>query len=289
MADVFLVWGNLCVAFCLMSAVVFFVGRGRIYAVGVMMFYGVGMVSAGEASSRGWPPAAVMLVSALGAATLAVLHAPLLQRLRGDPFILATLLLLEVVRRVSVRLHGHDGLTALPRPAGSLPPTVALVTGVAAVCAIMFLLLSRGEWRRRWQAIGEGLPSLVSSGGVSPLGLSTLAFSIGAAIAGAAGVMSVWLFRSTEPARLTISASISVFAFSFVGGMSLLGALVGAALYVLPDLIVQELFKTASGVDAAQWRTLLIGGVLVAIVLWQPAGLAGNQAPFLPEGRSGDG
>lgn len=288
MSDVLLVMGSYCSVFCLMMSVVMCLGRGRVFAVGVMSFYGIGMFLGGGLVKKGWSALFSTLIVLAMSIVLSVLHKPFFSRKDGDDFIVVNLMFLEVVRQVAVHFQGNEGLTGIPRPLGSSWLLLSFTFLITFIVALLFFRLGIGEWHRRWQALAEGKPELVESGGLEPNYLRTFAFMTGSCIAAMAGVIDMWMLGGTDPARLMLSVTVMVFAFAFVGGMSLLGAIVGAAIYVFPPLLVEELFHGTSGVDAAHWRMMIIGLILVFSVLWWPEGFAGDQTPFTPEGEVED-
>ncbi len=288
MTDIHFVIGDVLIAFVLMIAVVFGLGRGRVYVVGVLCHFGVAMLICGMALQAGWSHAVATLAGTGAAIVLALAQGPLLSRLKGDPFIIINLLVLDVVVRANTELHGNEGLTGLAPVAQDPSWRLAVITGIACVAAAAFWALGRGEWGRRWKALSEGEDGIVALAGHRPVLLQTVALCMCGCLAGLAGTGFVLLHGATEPSRIAVQESVAVFSFSFVGGMNAIGAVVAATFLVLPDIILEGTFPSLAPVDALQIRCLLIGLTLIGFVLWRPEGIAGDRAPFFPEGGAKD-
>lgn len=283
MTDIHFAIGELGISAILMVAVLIALGRGRVYVVGILAFFGVAMVASAALVEAGTGYALAGLTSLVLGLGLGAAHRPLLGRLGGDPFIITNLLLLDVVRQLATQLQSNEGLTGLPSlPAGDRLGLIAF--SVLLACGV-FLGLSGGEWRRRFAALAAGEWALVEEGGQSPLDLQAVALTACGGLAGLAGFLMVVLHACTEPSRLAVAESVSVFAFCLVGGTNLVGAAVAAVLFTLPEVVLDEAMGGSSGVAKQQWQNLVIGAMLVLFLLYRPEGLAGDRAPFLPEGR----
>ena len=100
--------------------------------------------------------------------------------------------------------------------------------------------------------------------------LRTVAFALGALVAGLAGVLSVWWNTRISPGSISLSQTIDVLVIAVIGGLYRLeGAWVGA-------VVVTMLDNWLRGVDLIGNRfNTVIGAIFLAIVLISPGGLMG--------------
>jgi len=135
------------------------------------------------------------------------------------------------------------------------------------------LNLQKSRQGRAWNYIRE---DEIAAGamGVDVRSAKRLAFVIGAALAGVAGNLYAAKFQVIAPSGFTFMESTLLFCIVLLGGLgSIPGTILGAAAVV----IFPEIFR-----DAAQYRMLLFGAALAAMMIFKPAGL-------LPRRRSGLG
>lgn len=109
---------------------------------------------------------------------------------------------------------------------------------------------------------------------VATLGLNTtkiklLAFGLSSAFTGLAGALWAQYVGSVFPRNFTLELSIIMLSMLVFGGMGMIkGALLGSILlYCLP-----EIFRPIQN-----YRMLLYGLILAAMVIWQPSGLLGRE------------
>jgi branched-chain amino acid transport system permease protein len=127
----------------------------------------------------------------------------------------------------------------------------------------------------RMRALGYNVPLL-----------RTVAFGLGALVAGLAGVLSVWWNTRISPGSISLSQTIDVLVIAVIGGLYRLeGAWVGA-------VVVTVLDNWLRGVDLVGNRfNTVIGAIFLAIVLVSPGGLMGiwGSAISTLESRFGRG
>jgi branched-chain amino acid transport system permease protein len=101
--------------------------------------------------------------------------------------------------------------------------------------------------------------------GVPTTRLKVLAFALGAAWAGVAGVCFAARYAFVSPESFTFFESVVILAMVVLGGMcSVWGVAAGAvAIVLLPELLR----------GAADFRMLVFGAALVAMMAWRPEGL----------------
>jgi branched-chain amino acid transport system permease protein len=101
--------------------------------------------------------------------------------------------------------------------------------------------------------------------GIDVLKYKLLAFAIGASFAGIGGAIFAARQGSVFPENFSLMVSINVLCLIIIGGMgSIPGVIIGAIVLIgLPEVL--------RGVQ--QYRMLAFGGLLVAAMIFRPAGL----------------
>jgi branched-chain amino acid transport system permease protein len=120
---------------------------------------------------------------------------------------------------------------------------------------------------RGWTAMRED-EQIAEAMGVSIVRYKLLAFAVGGAIGAMGGALFAVKIGSLTPASFEVIVSIQVLGIVILGGMgSLPGVLVGALVLVgLPGLLR----------EFEEYRLLVYGAALVAIMLLRPQGLVPN-------------
>jgi len=162
-----------------------------------------------------------------------VLGAPTL-RLRGDYLAIVTLGFGEIITIFANNLYGITGgslgTKQIPHPSIHLGP-IKYVWGITPVpyyyltlsfvvlFIIVFSLLERSRIGRAWTAIREDEVA-AESVGINPLKYKVMAFAIGAASAGFAGVVTASQLFYIFPSSFTLQFSINVLVLVILGGMA---------------------------------------------------------------------
>src|SRR5690606_9504957 len=110
----------------------------------------------------------------------------------------------------------------------------------------------------------------------------SLAFTLGAGLAGAAGTLYAAKIRIISPDSFTFSESVTLFSIVVLGGLgSIPGVIVAAgALMVLPDI-----FR-----DFLEYRMLVGGEAMIVVMFFGPQGLCpGGRWVREPEAETGPG
>jgi branched-chain amino acid transport system permease protein len=120
---------------------------------------------------------------------------------------------------------------------------------------------------RAWNAMRED-EQVAEAMGVSTIKFKLLAFAMGGAIGSLGGALFAVNIGSLTPASFEILVSITALAVVILGGLgSLPGVIVGALVLIgLPGLLR----------EFEDYRELIYGGVLVAIMILRPQGLVPN-------------
>ncbi len=221
---------------------------------------------------------ALPIVMLLAAGVSVLIGAPVL-RLRGDYLALVTLAIGETIT-VLVASPWLEPLVG--GPAGMRDITDAGFAGISFRDPTNFVYLAFAfvivavfvSWRlinsrvgRGWTAMRED-EQIAEAMGVSVVRYKLLAFAVGGAIGAMGGALFAVKIGSLTPASFEVIVSIQVLGIVILGGMgSLPGVIVGALVLVgLPGLLR----------EFEEYRLLVYGAALVAIMLLRPQGLVPN-------------
>jgi len=197
-------------------------------------------------------------------------------RMRGDYLAITTLGFGEIVRLLVLsdwlkpHLGGAQGVTRIARP--ELGPFVIdrpqeyyyLILIGCGLAWFLSVRLRDSRIGRAWMAIRED-EDVAQAMGINRVTAKLLAFATGAAMGGLSGALFASLVNSVIPQSFSLLVSINVVALLVLGGIgSLPGVVVGAlALVGLPELLR----------EFQEYRLLVYGVVLVAMMIFRPAGL----------------
>ena len=227
-------------------------------------FMGIGAYTASILTMNyGWPfPVAIAAGMAAPALVAVIIGGPTL-RLSGVYLAMATLAFGEVVRLVIIRAEGLTGgalgLNGIPQL------TMWWHVLLAVVLVLAFLArLRRSKIGRAFEAIKED-ETAAGLMGIDVNGHKMLAFALGAAIAGLAGVLNAHLTFFIGPQEFGFDRGVEILTMTILGGInSLFGPVIGAFIItLLPELL--RSFK--------DFRAVANGLILVLIVLFMPKGL----------------
>jgi branched-chain amino acid transport system permease protein len=258
------------------------VGFAGLLDLGFVAFFAIGAYTVGLLSSRGeyglvhfsfW--AAVPFAVIVSLISGVIFGIPVL-RVRGDYLAIATLGLGEIVRILVLSdalrpwLGGSFGILAIPKPviAGlelSGPRELYYLTlAASALVAFVAWRLQYSRLGRAWAAIRED-EDVAQAIGIDLVITKLLAYGLGAVFAGIAGAIFAVMVGSIFPHSFQLLISINVLVLIILGGMgSLWGVVVGAVVLVgLPELLR----------EFGEYRFLVYGAVLVAMMLRRPEGL----------------
>src|SRR6516165_2216902 len=297
------------------------VGLAGLLDLGYVAFYAVGAYSyALLAKAFGlsfWIllPLAGVLASFWGI----LLGFPVL-RLRGDYLAIVTLAFGEIIRLILINwvalTNGYAGITGIPRPTLFGIPFNAEDNGFAAVFGLEFspiyrviflyyviltlavitcyfnVRLRRLPIGRAWEALREDEIACRSLG-INTTNTKLTAFAMGAMFAGFAGSFFAARQGFISPESFTFLESATILSIVVLGGMgSQIGVAIAAVVMIGGTEIMRQLgfLKQIFGptFDPTQYRMLLFGLAMVAIMRWRPRGLIATRAPsvFLKQRRN---
>lgn len=204
-----------------------------------------------------------------------LIGAPVL-RLRGDYLAIVTLGFGEIARIIVLSdwarpiFGGAQGILGIRAPEiGAVelrdPKTLYYAILICVlIVAFISLRLAASRVGRAWNAMRED-EQVAEAMGISIIGYKLLAFATGAALGSVSGIFFAIKLGSVFASSFNIIVSINVLALIILGGMgSIPGVIAGSFVLVgLPDLLR----------EFADFRLLIYGAILVALMLFKPEGL----------------
>ncbi|MFD2250715.1 branched-chain amino acid transport system permease protein [Pseudochelatococcus lubricantis] len=279
------------------------VGLAGLLDLGYVAFYAVGAYSFALLSTiYGMSFWLCLPVAGIMAAFFGILLGFPVLRLRGDYLAIVTLGFGEIIRVV---LINFDVLTGGPNGVGGIPRLTFFghpfanraqdgvtpfheLFGIAyapihrviflyyvifvlvLITAFVSMRLRRLPIGRAWEALREDEIACRSLGlNVTRVKLS--AFAIGAMFGGFAGTFFAARQGLVSPESFTFWESALVLMIVVLGG---LGSQTGVVIAAIAVIAIPEFSR-----DLAQFRMLMFGAAMVALMVWRPGGIIGTRAP----------
>src|SRR6516165_7680679 len=141
---------------------------------------------------------------------------------------------------------------------------------MALITNFFTLRIRRLPLGRAWEALREDEIACCALG-INPTSIKLSAFAIGAMFGGLAGGFFGTRQGFISPESFTFIESATILAIVVLGGMgSQMGVVLAAILLVsLPEF----------GRAFAEFRMLIFGAAMVAVMVWRPRGLIARRAP----------
>jgi branched-chain amino acid transport system permease protein len=284
------------------------VGLAGLLDLGYVAFYAVGAYSyALLAQNFGWSFWLCLPVAGILAAFWGILLGFPVLRLRGDYLAIVTLAFGEIIRLVLLNWQeftgGPNGIAGIPRPSFFGIPFSAdengfaarfglefdpthrtvflfyLILALALLTNLVTIRLRRLPIGRAWEAMREDEIACRSLG-INTTNTKLTAFAMGAMFGGFAGGFFATRQGFISPESFVFMESAMIVAIVVLGGM---GSQTGVAIAAIVMVGGFELFR-----EFEQFRMLIFGLAMVAIMVWRPRGLVAHRAPsvFLREGKS---
>ena len=277
------------------------VGLAGLLDLGYVAFYAVGAYSfALLAQNFGWSFWICLPLAGILAAFWGILLGFPVLRLRGDYLAIVTLAFGEIIRLVLLNWQdftgGPNGISGIPRPSFFGIPFTAGEEGFAATFGLEFdathrvvflfyvilalalltnfvtIRLRRLPIGRAWEAMREDEIACRSLG-INTTNTKLTAFSIGAMFGGIAGGFFATRQGFISPESFVFMESAMIVAIVVLGGM---GSQIGVAVAAVVMVGGFELFR-----EFEQFRMLIFGLAMVAIMVWRPRGLVAHRSPSI--------
>jgi branched-chain amino acid transport system permease protein len=171
------------------------------------------------------------------------------------------------------------GLDLGPRAAfrgldGNLPSPVFgwMVLAITVGVCLLVGAVRRGKLGQRMLAVRSN-ERAAAAVAISPRNVKLLSFVISALIAGLAGAMYAYNFGSVSADRFNAVTALSLIAFAYAGGITLISGAVFAGLISTQALFPYALDKWL-GING-NWFLLFGGAILIVTLIQNPEGVAG--------------
>jgi branched-chain amino acid transport system permease protein len=275
------------------------VGLAGLLDLGYVAFYAVGAYSyALLAHYFGWSFWICLPLAGILAAFWGILLGFPVLRLRGDYLAIVTLAFGEIIRLVLLNWQsftgGPNGISGIPRPSffglpftdgeGGFAATFGLeyspthrivflfyvILALALVTNWVTIRLRRLPIGRAWEALREDEIACRSLG-INTTNTKLTAFAMGAMFGGIAGSFFATRQGFISPESFVFMESATILAIVVLGGM---GSQIGVAIAAVLMLGGFEVFR-----EFAQFRMLIFGAAMVAIMVWRPRGLFASREP----------
>ena len=256
------------------------VGFAGLLDLGYVAFYAVGAYTTAVLTSPGSPAFSPELpfwgalpFVIIAAALIGLMVGTPVLRLRGDYLAIVTLGFGEIARTIFLSawaqpvVGGAQGILSIPPPLPFERHPQAIYYPILLFCiiaAVAATSLASSRVGRAWNAMRED-ESVAEATGVNTTVYKLLAFMLGAAFGCLSGALFAAKIGVVFPQSFDILVSINALALIILGGMgNIAGVVVGAVVLVgLPELLR----------EFAEYRLLIYGIVLVAMMLLRPEGL----------------
>lgn len=288
------------------------VGLAGLLDLGYVAFYAVGAYSYALLSTTFglsfW--VCLPLAGILAAFWGIILGFPVL-RLRGDYLAIVTLAFGEIIRLVLINwvdlTNGGAGISSIPRATFFGLPFTAGEGGFAATFGLEFngmhrmiflyylilalalltnfvtMRLRKLPVGRAWEALREDEIACRSLG-INTTNTKLTAFAIGAMFGGFAGSFFAVRQGFVSPESFNFLESAIILAIVVMGGM---GSQIGVAIAAIvlvggPEILRNLTFLQAvfgQGFDPNEYRLLIFGMGMVAMMVWRPRGLISEREP----------
>jgi branched-chain amino acid transport system permease protein len=232
-------------------------------------------------------------------------------RLRGDYLAIVTLAFGEIIRLVLINWYdltnGPNGISRIPRPGffgfdfvrgdGGFAETFGLqfspnhriiflyylILVLALATSLVSARIRRLPVGRAWEALREDEIACRSLG-INTTNTKLTAFAIGAMFGGFAGSFFATRQGFISPESFNFLESATILAIVVLGGLgSQIGVAVAAIVMIGGIEILRNLnwLKAIFGpeFDPSNYRMLIFGLVMVAIMVWRPRGLVSTRVP----------
>ena len=256
-------------------------GEVGLFDFGHAGFYAIGAYTTAILNTHfGIPILLLVPISALAAGLFAYIVVSPVIHLRGDYLLIVTIGVGEIVRIGLINnplglTGGSNGVVGIDNPALTAQLVIDTSGGfyVLVWCFVALTILGLKHLQdshigRAWNCIRED-EIAAKAAGIDVRGYKLLAFVLGAALAGVAGNIYASKMMVVSPHSFTFMESALFFCIVLIGGMgSIPGVVIGAAAISL----FPELFR-----GLAQYRMLFFGAMMVAMMVFRPAGLWPRQ------------
>ncbi|MBN9455583.1 MAG: branched-chain amino acid ABC transporter permease [Bosea sp.] len=257
------------------------VGYCGIASLGQAALYGAGAYAAGIACLAGvTEPFLLILIGAAAGGVTGLLMGTIMLRAHGLPQLVLSIAIVQLLHEAANKAYsvtgGSDGLSGMaPAPLFGifefdLWGRTAYLFGLAllVIVFVALKLLVRSPFGMVCRGLKQD-PLRVSALGISAFPVLLRMFLISGAVAGTGGALGAIATQVVGLDSVSFELSANALVMLVLGGLgNLYGALIGTVVFMAVEHIV-------AAFNPFHWLTL-VGGLLVAIVLFAPRGLSGS-------------
>jgi branched-chain amino acid transport system permease protein len=257
------------------------VGHAGLFNLGHAAFFAIGAYTAAILNTTfGVPILWLLPVSALAAALFAFLVIRPIIHLRGDYLCIVTIGIGEIVRIALINdvwelTGGANGIFGIARPSlfGFIIRTPLhfyyLIGAFLVITVVLFFFLEDSRFGRALNYLREDEVAAEGSG-INTAYYKLMAFVIGAAWAGMAGLIFASKMTIISPESFTFWDSVLMFTLIILGGSgNIAGVLLGAVLIIG----IPEFFR-----EFADMRMLFFGLAMIVMMIFRTEGLLPQRA-----------
>lgn len=238
-----------------------------VWSLGLPGFMAVGAYSSAYLTTDlGVSIPIAVLFGAVAGAAVTLPFGLLALRIRGIYLAIATLAAAELIVLFFAHFKltgGVMGYTGMPYLGGGW--LTALATSMLGASAWMF----HSRLGKAMKAVGSD-PVVASCNGINVAGIQLISLGIGGAFAGLAGACFAHFYSFVAPANFAFHRTVDILMFLVAGGLTPLGALIGAGTLTLLPQYVTALER---------WAPAMYGMVVIAMMAWRPEGLIPSHRP----------
>jgi branched-chain amino acid transport system permease protein len=237
---------------------------------GNVAFFGIGAyATAGLVANLHWPFGAALAVAAVAAVAFAAAIGPVVLRLHGHYFAIATLGTAQALGQIVIMVPwvgGPNGVILRVPFAPSGADVYYFMAGAVAAALIITYGVLRGSWGYACRMIRQDEVAAAASG-VNTTFYKTACWALSGFVAAlVGGVYALWITFVNPPSVFDPVISLTMVVLALVGGAGTLwGPVLGAFVVENIDQYLWARLLTA--------HTLFLGVVIVVIVLFLPRGL----------------
>lgn len=266
-------------------------GRTGIVNFGIVGFVGLGMYGFGIMTAEYELPYLLALVLTLIlTSVVALILGWIILNLDGESVLVATLAFATIVFNLSITQKdltgGVTGLGIVPYPvdvgssSGSAIALLGILTVVAVALLVYSALLGRAPYGRLLASVKDNEP-LARSLGKATFIEKVIFFSVTSGLMGLVGALYASVNQFLVPRMLGPGLTFTVWIALVLGGRArVLGGVVGVLVTVgLFDLLIEPYLPVPAGFEQRMpdIKLMLYGLILVAVLMYRPAGLLGSR------------
>ena len=257
------------------------VGHAGLFNLGHAAFFAIGAYTAAILNTTfGVPILWLLPVSALAAALFAFLVIRPIIHLRGDYLCIVTIGIGEIVRIALINdvwelTGGANGIFGIARPSlfGFIIRTPLhfyyLIGAFLVITVVLFFFLENSRFGRALNYLREDEVAAEGSG-INTAYYKLMAFVLGAAWAGMAGLIFASKMTIISPESFTFWDSVLMFTLIILGGSGNIGGVLLGAVLIIG---IPEFFR-----EFADMRMLFFGLAMIVMMIFRTEGLLPQRA-----------